>query len=100
MSVAEIKETATRNVKQHSRGASALTLLKTARDQAVRGYTNEEDGDLQGALKALWTAAQLTNSFMTSLEWKSELEQKGQLWKEFVEFQQVCIFPVGLHHCV
>ena len=91
MSVAEIKESATRNVKVHARGASVLSLLKTARNQAIQGYASEREGDLKGALKALWTAAQLTSTLLGSAEGRAELEKKGELWKEFVDFQQVRI---------
>jgi ubiquitin carboxyl-terminal hydrolase 8 len=91
MSVTEIKETATRNVKLHTRGASVVSLLKTARTQAIQGFASERAGDLKTALQALWTAAQLTNSLMSSPEGKAELEKKGEVWREFVEFQQVSV---------
>ena len=89
LTVAEIKEKA-KNAIYNVRGASAISLLRTARDQVVQGLTFEKEGDQRGALLSLLVSAQLTQLVMSHQEFKQEREgKKGVIWKEFSEFQDV-----------
>lgn len=90
-SVAEIKEAA-REQAQKARGASAISLLKTARGQIAMAHAREGEGDLPGALSAFTKAALLAQMCMDSSEFKLEAQpggKKGVLVKDFLEFQQV-----------
>ena len=51
MSVSEIKDQAKSNV-QRIKGASALSLLKAAKDQSTTASVQEGTGDLKSALRA------------------------------------------------
>jgi ubiquitin carboxyl-terminal hydrolase 8 len=51
MSVSEIKDQAKSNV-QRIKGASALSLLKTAKEQSTSASLQEGAGDLKSALRA------------------------------------------------
>lgn len=51
MSVSEIKDQAKSNV-QRIKGASALSLLKAAKDQSTTASVQENAGDLKSALRA------------------------------------------------
>ncbi|KAI0924296.1 hypothetical protein AcW2_005215 [Taiwanofungus camphoratus] len=87
--VAEIKEVAKEQA-QKVRGASAISLLKTARGQIMLAQAREGEGDLKGALSALTKAASLAQMFMDSSEFKQESQpgKKGVLVKDFLDFQQ------------
>ena len=91
MSVAEIKEQAKQQVYRGSRGASALSLIRSAKGQISLAQSREGAGDLKGALGAFTKAASLTQVFMDSAEFKAENVpgKRGLLWKEFSDFQQV-----------
>ena len=89
MTVAEIKDKAKESVQKEARGASAITLLRTARTQSAKARTSEESGDLKGALDAITKAASLTRMCMDSSEFKTE--KHGVLHKEFRDFMAVCI---------
>ncbi|KAH9945764.1 cysteine proteinase [Amylocystis lapponica] len=84
--ISEIKEAAKEQA-QKVRGASAISLLKTARHQIALAHTREGEGDLHGALSAFTKAASLAQMFMDSSELKQE-GKKGVLVKEFLDFQQ------------
>lgn len=87
--VAEIKGKA-KNAVHGVRGASAISLLRSARDQALQGFTLEKDGDLKGALQSFLVSAQLMQLVIAHQEFKQEREgKKGVVWKEFTEFQDV-----------
>lgn len=89
LSVAEIKERV-KSAVSLTQGASALSLLRSAQDQAANAAVLENDKDLKGALRALLTASTLAQAVLNHQEFKSQKEgKKGQVWKEFVEFQQV-----------
>lgn len=51
MSVSELKDQAKSNV-QRIKGASALSLLKTAKEQSAIASRQENEGDLKSALRA------------------------------------------------
>lgn len=89
--VAGIKGKA-KNAVHGVRGASAISLLRSARDQALQGFTLEKDGDLKGALQSFLVSAQLMQLVIAHQEFKQEREgKKGVVWKEFTEFQDVCL---------
>ncbi|OCH85882.1 cysteine proteinase [Obba rivulosa] len=83
--VAEIKEHAKEQVRR-VHGASATSLLRSARDQIQFAGAREREGDLRGALSALTKAASLIQMFMNSPELKQD--RRGPLLKEFADFQQ------------
>ncbi|KZT07231.1 cysteine proteinase [Laetiporus sulphureus 93-53] len=87
--VAEIKEVAKEQA-HRVRGASAISLLGSARTQIQHAQECELHGDLTGALSALTKAASLAQMFMESSEFKLEIQpgRKGVLVKEFMDFQQ------------
>lgn len=78
------------NVQKAVRGASALSILRIARDQAAQGIALEDDGDMSGALRCCLTAAQLSQRVYEHPEFKQEKEgKKGVVWKELADFQKV-----------
>ena len=91
MSVTEIKEQAKQQVQRGSRGASALSLIRSAKGQISLAQSREGAGDLKGALSAFTKAASLTQVFMDSAEFKAENVpgKRGLLCKEYSDFQQV-----------
>ena len=87
--VAEIKASAQATAHQF-RGASANSLLTSARSQIRLAQARENEGDLKGALSALTKSASLVAMVMDTPEFKSETHgKKGALLKEFMDFQQV-----------
>ncbi len=88
MSIAEIKEQAKQQAQRGSRGASAISLIRSAKGQISLAQSREGGGDLKGALSAFTKAASLTQVFMDSAEFKAA-GKRGLLWKEFSDFQQV-----------
>lgn len=89
--MAEIKDTAKEQVLK-VRGASAISLLKSARAQCRIAEECELEGNTKGALSALTKAASLVQMFMDSAEFKQETQpgRRGVLMKDFFDFQQVC----------
>ncbi|KAI0071160.1 hypothetical protein K474DRAFT_1679622 [Panus rudis PR-1116 ss-1] len=89
-SVAEIKHAAKQQVQKFARGASATTLLRSARDQIAKGHIAEREGDLKEALSAYTKAAALASMFMETSEFKQERQSKasGVLTRDFLNFQQ------------
>ncbi|THH02988.1 hypothetical protein EW145_g6625 [Phellinidium pouzarii] len=86
--VAEIKEKVRAGV-QALRGASALSLLRTARDQVIHGRGLEDSGDWCGAFRALLTASRLTKAVIEHPEFLQEKGgKKGVVWKDVLDFQQ------------
>lgn len=92
-SVAEIKTKAREAVLKEARGASALTLIKTARSQFTAGKDYETQGDLKGALSSFTKAASLAKMTMDSTEFISETRngKGGVLRKEFMDFFDVSL---------
>jgi hypothetical protein len=90
--VSDIKAAAKEQV-QKARGASATSLLRTARDQILLAKAKDGEGDLKGALSALTKAASLAAMFMDTPEFKHEMGsgKKGVLTLDFLTFQQVSI---------
>ena len=94
ISVAEIREKAIQQAQKVSKGASAVSLIKSARGQVSLAHACEDAGDLKGALSAFTKAASLAKTVMDSAEFKAENVpgKKGIIWKEFTDFQQVRSF--------
>ncbi|KAI0058855.1 cysteine proteinase [Artomyces pyxidatus] len=90
MSIPEIKEKAILHAQRASKGASPITLIRSAKSQIALAQTCEAANDPHGALSALTKAAALTRMFMDTADFKAENPpgKQGVLWKEFVEFQQ------------
>jgi len=98
MIVAEIKEKARDSVQREARGVSALTLIKTARNQSLNARTLEEKGDLKNALDAVTKSAKLAQMFMDSAEFVAEKQhgKHGMLYREFNDFILVWKFNVSV----
>lgn len=90
--VAEIKEVAKEQALK-VKGASPLSLLRSARAQITHARESELSGDLKNALSALTKAVSLTAMIMETADFKAEMQpgKRGVLSKELVEFQQVRI---------
>ncbi|KAI0769213.1 hypothetical protein BC629DRAFT_1534568 [Irpex lacteus] len=88
-SIADIKAAAKEQA-QKARGASATSLLRTARDQISLGRAKEGEGDLKSALSAFTKAASLAQMFMDTHEFKQEMSssKKGVLTVDIINFQQ------------
>ena len=89
--VADIKDTVRRTV-QSFRGASAISLLRTASDKAAEGASLERQGDTRGAYRALLSAAQVAQAVLEHAEFKQESSaggKRGVVWNEWSDFQQV-----------
>ncbi|EJC99956.1 cysteine proteinase [Fomitiporia mediterranea MF3/22] len=87
LTVAEIKDKV-RNAVKEIRGASAISLLRTAGDRAAAGAAYEAVGDLRAAYRALFSSAQITQVIMDHPEFKQEANgKKGVVWNEWSEFQ-------------
>lgn len=86
--VAEIKANAKETANQ-VKGASATSLLASARSQIRLAQAKENEGDLKGALTAYTKSASLVQMLMDTAEFKAESGRKGPLFKEFMTFQQV-----------
>lgn len=73
------------------RGASATSLLTSARSQIRLAQAKENEGDLKGALSALTKSASLVQLLLDTPEFKADSHagKKGVLFKEFMDFQQV-----------
>ncbi|KAH9930213.1 uncharacterized protein B0H18DRAFT_1116912 [Fomitopsis serialis] len=87
--VAEIKEVAKEQALK-VKGASPLSLLRSARAQITHARESELSGDLKNALSALTKAVSLTAMIMETADFKAEMQpgKRGVLSKELVEFQQ------------
>ncbi|KAJ3551115.1 hypothetical protein NM688_g4923 [Phlebia brevispora] len=87
--VTDIKNAAKEQA-QRVRGASAMSLLRTAREQILNASDKESEGDLRGALSAYTKAACLTQMFMETAEFRQEMQpgKKGVLTQDLMKFQQ------------
>ncbi|CDO68378.1 hypothetical protein BN946_scf184815.g25 [Trametes cinnabarina] len=85
--VAEIKESA-KGIVHQVRGASAPSLLKSARSQIQLARAQENEGDIKAALTSLTKAASLVQLFMETPEFRADTGRKGAIYKEFMDFQQ------------
>jgi ubiquitin carboxyl-terminal hydrolase 8 len=95
-SVSEIKEKAKETAHKLAKGASAISLIRTARTQTQAAQACELGSDWKGALSALIKAGTLAQMCMDSAEFGAESApgRKGVLYKEFMEFTQVSgMFP-------
>lgn len=91
--IADIKAAAKEQV-QRARGASATSLLRSARDQIQLAKAKEGEGDLRGALSAWTKAASLATMFMDTHEFKQEMTKKGVLTVDFMNFQQASDYGI------
>ncbi|KAK7056503.1 ubiquitin-specific protease doa4 [Paramarasmius palmivorus] len=82
MSVREIKDRAQEAVQREAKGASALALVKAARNQYLLGKERELEGDLEGALSALARTASLAKMIYSTAEFESEKGGKGGVIKK------------------
>lgn len=91
LTVAEIKEKAKEDVRRAAKGVSALSLIKSARNQSQQARVYESQGDLKAALSAFLKAGLLTHMFITSPEVSAENKpgRHGVLYKEFLDFEKV-----------
>ena len=90
--VADIKLKAKEAVKREAKGASAITLIKTARAQIFSAKEHEANGDLGGALASFIKAATLAKMTMDSTEYVQEAKSKGGvLRKELHDFLEVSL---------
>ena len=90
MSVREIKDRAQEAVQREAKGASALALVKAARNQYLLGKERELEGDLEGALSALARTASLAKMIYSTAEFESEKGGKGGvIKKEILSFLEV-----------
>lgn len=96
-STSEIKEKAKDDARKAARGASAISLLRTARTQSLSAQECEMAGDLTGALNAYITAVTLAHMLTETAEYRAESlpGKKGVLFREFMEFSQVSRFALG-----
>ncbi|KAF8159371.1 hypothetical protein B0H34DRAFT_655402 [Crassisporium funariophilum] len=85
--VAEIKVKAREAVNKEARGASAITLIRTARAQILNAKDHEANGDLRSAFASYIKAATLAKMTMDSVEYVQESKGKGGvLRKELTDF--------------
>ena len=88
--VADIKLNAREAVNREARGASAITLIKTARAQTLSAKEHEAKGDLRNALSSFIKAATLAKMAMDSNEFAQETRTKGGVLRnEFSDFVEV-----------
>lgn len=88
--VAAIKAAAKEQA-QRVRGASATSLLRTAREQIQVARVSENEGDVRAALSTYTKAASLVAMFMETTEFRQEMQpgKKGVLIQDLQKFQQV-----------
>ena len=95
--VADIKLHAREAVNREARGASAITLIKTARAQTLSAKEHEAKGDLRNALASFIKAATLAKMAMDSNEFAQETRTKGGVLRneltDFVEVSPSIIQP-------
>jgi ubiquitin carboxyl-terminal hydrolase 8 len=98
MSVVEIKAKAREAVQKEAKGASALSLIRTARTQLLSAKDYETKGDLRSALGSFIKAASLAKMTMDSAEYSQEGRSKGGvLKKELGDFLSVCLDLITFH---
>ncbi|KAL4251575.1 hypothetical protein ABKN59_006688 [Abortiporus biennis] len=85
--ITDIKASAREQARKASRGASATSLLQTARHQILIAKTYESEGELKAALASFTKAATLAQMVIESSELKQQ-GTKGELTKEFLNFSQ------------
>ncbi|KAL0953949.1 hypothetical protein HGRIS_005110 [Hohenbuehelia grisea] len=88
MSIQDILNNAREKVQRETRGATAMTMIKTARRQALQGKDYETRGNLKGALAAYTQALVLAKHTVDSSEMTAENRagKGGMLKKEFNDF--------------
>ncbi|KAJ3889962.1 ubiquitin carboxyl-terminal hydrolase 4 [Lentinula edodes] len=85
-SIALLKQEAQLSVQASAKGASAMALLRTARNQYLLATNCETQGDLKGAFIAFMKAASLAQMIFGTAEWS----QNGQnaLKRELKDFME------------
>ena len=95
--VADIKLKAKEAVNREARGASAITLIKTARAQILSAKEHEAKGDLRSALASFIKAATLAKMAMDSTEYVQEARSKGGVLRnELTDFLEVSLSIIQL----
>ena len=91
--ISDIKEKAKETAHKIAKGASAISLIRTARNQTLAAQECELTSDWRGALSALIKAGTLAQMCMDTAEFNAESApgKKGVLYKEFMEFTQVSL---------
>ncbi|KIK68849.1 hypothetical protein GYMLUDRAFT_236746 [Collybiopsis luxurians FD-317 M1] len=87
-----LKRQAKHSVTTSAKGASALTLLHSARAQYLLAGTCESEGDLRGALTAFTKAAKLAQMVFGTVEWNGNSGVKKEL-KDFMEKDSINLAP-------
>lgn len=95
--ISDLKETAKETAHKLAKGASAISLIRTARNQTLAARECELVSDWKGALGALIKAGTLAQMCMDSAEFNAESApgKKGVLYKEFMDFTQVRVGDSG-----
>ncbi|KAF8892174.1 hypothetical protein BD779DRAFT_1610331 [Infundibulicybe gibba] len=75
--VSQIKGEAREAVQKDARGATAMSLIKTARRQIHIARDHESKGDIEDAFRAFIKAAALMAMTMSSVEYQDEQRTKG-----------------------
>ncbi len=88
MTTAEIKSHALESVQRESRGATTISLIKTARRLYDQGKEYDARSDLKAALSAYVKAACLIKGATESTEMQAE-KSSGVVHKEFNDFRPV-----------
>jgi ubiquitin carboxyl-terminal hydrolase 8 len=85
-----IRQRAIDSVHKEAKGFSAISLIRTARSQALAAREHEAKGDLPSALATYIKAATLTKMVMDSQEFLQEKRGKGGvLRRELHDFLEV-----------
>lgn len=96
--VADIKLKAKEAVNKEARGASAISLIKTARAQILSAKDYEANGDLRSALSSFIKAATLAKMAMDSTEYVQEQRTKGGVLRnELTDFLEVSLSITDAH---
>ncbi|KAJ8457206.1 hypothetical protein ONZ45_g18404 [Pleurotus djamor] len=86
MTISEILSTAKDAVTRETRGATPMSMIKTARRLVLQGKDHEHRGNHKNALAAYTQAAALAKMTLDSAEMKAEAGRAGVLKKEFNDF--------------
>lgn len=87
MNISEITSSAKDAVNRETRGATPMSMIKTARRQVQQGKDYEVRGDLKSALAAYTQAAALAKMTLDH----PEMKKGGGLKKEFNDFFEVIV---------
>lgn len=97
--VGDIKSAAEENARKAGRGASATSLLNSAKDQIARANVAENEGNLKEAFICLMKAVTVLTMGMATTEYKQESKKHGVLFQQFSHFMQVSGLLPGGNEC-